>query len=58
MPSLSKRTTKNKPARALDGDMQSLKRLLRQMVRNEFFALVSEVSQGYAAKPARGRLIE
>ena len=58
MPTLSKRTTKNKPAPAHEINKQTLKRLLRQMVRNDFSIFLNEVTNGYTAMPARRRLIE
>jgi hypothetical protein len=58
MPTLSRRTLKNKPAHAHESSKQRLKRLLRQMVRNEFSILLNEVTNAYAATPARRRLIE
>ena len=48
MPTLSKRTTKNKPA-THESNKQRLKRLLHQMVRNEFSIPSNEVTNGYAA---------
>jgi hypothetical protein len=35
-----------------------MKRLLRQMLRNEFSIFLNEVTNGYGATPARRRLIE
>ena len=58
MATLSKRSTKNKPAPGHEINKQTLKRLLRQMARNDFSIFLNEVTNGYTAMPARRRLIE
>ena len=58
VPTPSKRAIKKKSAHAQKSDKHRLKRLLRQMVRNEVSILLNEVKNGYAPTPLRGRLIE